>query len=264
MNLTSISQIRSLLQTLSVRPSKVLGQNFLIDANIRDIILDAAELNEEDRVLEVGPGLGVMTEKMLERVKQVTAVEKDIKLFEYLDISLGNRKNFELINHDATQLALHELNCNKVVSNLPYSVGSRIIMDLVKQTPRPELMITTVQMDVAHRLIGQPGNKDYGLLSIIPQIFYDVTKLRNITASCFYPAPTVRSSIVVFKRLEKPRIDIKNWDAFERMLKKAFGQRRKQLGAVIDAEDTGGINLTRRAEQLSIEEWGTLANAVLK
>ena len=155
MRLTSPTEVRSLLERMAFKPSRILGQNFLIDGNILDILLGLAELKPDDQVLEIGPGLGVLTGPLLERVARVVAIEKDDVLHEHLVGTLGDRANFTLLHQDALQVDLAGLlagGINKVVANLPYSVGSRLLIELALAPQRPACMVVTRTRSLDHSI----------------------------------------------------------------------------------------------------------------
>jgi len=190
MNLTSPSQVRAFLAEIGFTPSRRLGQNFLIDRNVLEIIVGTAELGSTDQVLEVGPGLGVVTEELVRRAGRVIAVEKDRRLFGYLEGKFKGVPTLSLVNADMLDIDTDELpgwDGRKVVSNLPYSVGSRILVNLMSATASPERIVVTVQLEVAQRLVAPPGNKQYGVLSVWAQAGYDVRLVRKVSPGCFWP-----------------------------------------------------------------------------
>ena len=274
-NLTSLSQVRSLLVEQGIRPSKALGQNFLIDLNILNILLDAAKLSPKDRVLEVGPGLGVVTEQLLERVQSVVAVEKDERLFALLKERFRGRDNLDLVCADMLEVGpgiLAESRVDNVVSNLPYSAGSRILADLAMSVARPRRMTVTVQEEVADRLAAQPGAKNYGLLSVWLQADYDICIVKAISPTCFWPRPEVQSVIISMTGHDRHRMTPSTRKSFYRLTKHVFTYRRKQLSTILarmsgktcNAEPTGllgelGIDPKARPENLSIDDWLNLA-----
>jgi 16S rRNA (adenine1518-N6/adenine1519-N6)-dimethyltransferase len=275
-NLTSLSQVRSLLMEQGIRPSKALGQNFLIDLNILNILLDTADLSLKDRVLEIGPGLGVVTEQLLERVQRVVAVEKDERLFALLKQRFAGRNNLDLICADMLEIGpgiLAESRLDNVVSNLPYSAGSRILADIAMFGARPRRMTVTVQEEVADRLAAQPGAKNYGLLSVWLQADYDIRIVKAISPTCFWPRPEVQSVIISMARHDRHKMSASTKKSFYRLTKHIFTFRRKQLSTILarmsgttgsSAEPAGlldelGIDPRARPENLSIENWINLA-----
>lgn len=270
--LTRPSEVRAWIEARQFLPSKVLGQNFLIDENILRIMLDAAEVGKTDGVLEVGPGLGILTEPLMERSGRVVAIEKDKRLGAYLNETFGNRPDFTLIKSDALEVSLAEIKqqykLNRFVSNLPYSVGSRILVECFKLIDGFERIVVTVQLEVAERLAAGPNTKDYGLLGVWAHLDYDVKITKRVAHSCFYPRPQVTSAIVVLRRMQNRRAALPNPDLFDAVIKHAFSQRRKQLGAIMQhfhytgikvdpgrAPVRAGIDPARRPETLTVDDW---------
>ncbi|MCO5061719.1 MAG: 16S rRNA (adenine(1518)-N(6)/adenine(1519)-N(6))-dimethyltransferase RsmA [Kiritimatiellae bacterium] len=265
MNPTRPTEVRDLLRRLDFKPSRVLGQNFLIDGNILRIMLDAAELTPADKVLEVGPGLGVLTAPLLERAGHVLAIEKDDVLHAHIQQTLGGAPNFTLIHGDA----LHEnlpahlaRGINKVVANLPYSVGTRILVDLCHAEARPERMVVTVQREVADRMTASPNTKDYGVLSVFAQADYKSSLHKAIAHSCFFPVPQIESAIVLLVRQPRacPARDERH---FRALVKRCFEQRRKQIHSLVKdapALERAGLDPKQRPETLSVDDWIRLSN----
>lgn len=263
MSLSRPSAVRDLLVKLDFRPSRVLGQNFLIDGNLRNLILDTAEIQPEDTVVEVGPGLGVITEGLLERAAKLIAIEKDDRLAAHLQDYFADHPKLTLHHTDATTVDYGSLQFDRFVSNLPYSVGSRILFELFHEDILPERIVVTVQREVADRLISAPNCKEYGLLSIVAQMQYEVERVRILKPSCFFPPPQIDSALVLFKKRAAPRVDVKDWNAWRSLVKRCFSKRRKTLRKILrDAkqETDLDLDLNRRPETLSVTEWGELAN----
>jgi 16S rRNA (adenine1518-N6/adenine1519-N6)-dimethyltransferase len=276
MKLTRPSEVKELLARLDLRPNKVLGQNFLIDGNILGIMVGAASLEPSDVVLEVGPGLGVLTEALAPAVRRVIAIEKDAKLCAYLRERLAGRPNVEIHHADILETDLAAIlgsGVTKLISNLPYSVGSRVLVEVCMSAHLPAAMVVTVQREVADRLAAPPDTPDYGLLGILVQIPYEVRIVRNVSSGCFYPPPEVQSAIVLMTRRLAPRLRMEQPALFLSLVKFAFSRRRKQMksllpdwpplrragpGAATKALSACGIDPLRRPETLSIEEWGRL------
>ena len=272
MNLTSPSQVKDWCIKNGFHPNKVLGQNFLIDKNALDAIIDAAlpPKGEESvtsagvSVLEVGPGLGVLTEGLLERGCAVTAIEKDPVLADRLKASLGEPKNLSVIKGDALDCIKEGL-CDGfplMVSNLPYQAGTRILIELIDRIGRfdaPETIVVLVQTEVADRLAACEGSKTRGLAGVRVQFDYDVQIVRKVAASCFWPRPEIGSTVV--KLVRHHRNDTVHEDVrkkFKWLTKRAFEHRRKQLGSTFK----GLIESTARAEELSNGDWLALAEAI--
>ncbi len=271
MNLTSPSQVKAWCIENGFHPNKVLGQNFLIDRNALEAIVDAgfafAASSEGLRVLEIGPGLGVLTEEMLDRGARVTAVEKDPVLAERLAAALGNPDDLTVVAGDALDVACPgrrgtpsvagPFDC--MVSNLPYQAGTRILLELVQRREIPSMTVL-VQTEVAERLAAPEGSRTRGLAGVWAQLDYDVGIERRVAASCFWPRPEIGSSVVTLTRHDRNlALSAEERDLFHRLTKKAFEHRRKQLGSVF--KDL--IKSTARAEELSNEDWINLVKGLL-
>jgi len=283
MNLTSPSQVKAWCIENDFHPNKVLGQNFLIDRNALHAIVDAGmervrvgekgeigeigEKGDRVRVLEIGQGLGVLTEEMLARGCEVVAIEKDPVLAARLKESLGNPENLTVITGDAldviAQPANYQLptaNFSCMISNLPYQAGTRILLELVQKRELP-VMTALVQTEVAERLVAKEGSKTRGLAGVWAQLDYDVAIVRKVAASCFWPRPEIGSSVVRLVRHDRNvAFSDEERDLFHRLTKKAFEHRRKQLGSIF--KDL--IQSSLRAEELSNEDWITLVKGLLK
>lgn len=284
MNLTSPSQVKSWCIENGFHPNRTLGQNFLIDRNVLDAIIVAAGIREGMRVLEIGPGLGVLTEAMLEAGAHVVAVEKDSRLAVRLQEALGHPKRLTVIQADALDIELDELLRDKendeagfdaCVSNLPYSVGTRILLDLARHVLAPKSFTVLVQTEVAERFVAGPNDEARGQAGVWLQLDYHVRRVRDVKASCFWPRPEVDSSVV---RLDwQPCMltaDEHRW--FEILTREAFTHRRKQLGAIfrkapppiIHSDEVlallfaqAVVDAQARPETLSNEAWKRLAMA---
>jgi len=236
MKLTRISDVHAILAEWDIRPQKSLGQNFLIDANILGIMLDSAGITSGDEVLEVGAGLGVLTEPLARVARRVVTVEKDARLWPLLKERLKALPNVELICGDMLKVdheALFRSGINKVVANLPYSVGSAILVNLIQAATPPAQLTVTLQREVAARLTARPGHKDFGLLTLWAQLRYDVAIRKTVSPTCFYPAPGVSSTILNLVRRERLADDFKDRHFFYALTKFAFARRRKQLKTIL-------------------------------
>jgi 16S rRNA (adenine1518-N6/adenine1519-N6)-dimethyltransferase len=257
------TEVRELLARLALRPSKALGQNFLTDQNIRDIILREADIRPGEIVLEIGPGLGALTAELLAHAGKVIAIERDRRLCAWL------RERFpglELVQGDALTVKLPA--ADKIVANLPYSISTSILERLVEAEPKPRRMVVTLQREVAQRLAARPRSKEYGALTLFTQLDYHVTIAHIVSARCFHPAPRVESAVVVLDRRE-PRVKLVPGAPFHQIIRQGFGQRRKMLRKLL-ADFPGiepalaglGVPATARAEELGLEQWIALANAL--
>lgn len=269
MRLTSPTEVRALLDRMDFRASRVMGQNFLIDGNILRIMLDAAELQPDDPVLEIGPGLGVLTGPLLERARHVTAIEKDDVLHGHLLASLAGNDRLELIHGDALEVlaARPELVTadTKVVANLPYSVGTRLLVELFHAAARPVCLVVTVQWEVAQRIVARADTDDYGLLSVFAQLDYEATVVKRIARTCFFPRPDVASAVVKLMRRAQRAVPLRDDAVFRRVARDCFAHRRKQLGSLVRDEDAlrcAGLDPRQRPETVDVPGWCRLANAL--
>lgn len=280
MNLTSPTNVRSLLEQLDIIPSKARGQNFLIDRNILDIIISTAAILPTDCVLEIGSGLGVVTEELLGKARHVVAVEIDRRLCAYLGERFGTAGNLQLICGDALDLdpsSLPDAGERKVVANLPYSVASRVLVNLAEAAIPPPLVVATVQLEVANRLVAGPGGKDYGALSIWIQSVYEVSVRKVVSSACFWPRPGVESAVVRMKKRDDHLCALKSRRLFHLLVKQSFMQRRKQLPTILsrspglpgrspaewrEALGKIGVDPCARPENLAVGDWCLLADAL--
>ena len=270
MNLTSPSQVKAWCIEHEFHPNKVLGQNFLIDQNALKAIVDAGleNVRESPHVLEIGPGLGVLTEEMLKRGCRVTAIEKDPVLAARLAESLGNPEGLTVVSADALVWLAQSDNLtigqptdsfSCMISNLPYQAGTRILLELVKAR-QLKSMTVLVQTEVAERLAAGPGSKTRGLAGVWAQLDYDVKIVRKVAASCFWPRPEIGSSVVRLDRHDRNvGLSDEERDLFHRLTKQAFEHRRKQLGSIF--KDL--IQSTARAEELGNGDWIQLVKGLI-
>ena len=275
MNLTSPSQVKAWCIENGFHPNRVLGQNFLIDRNALEAIVDAglAGVSKDSgaAILEIGPGLGVLTEEILKRGCSVTAVEKDPVLAARLAGSLGNPPNLSVVEADALDWISHSpfpiphspfpiprSPFDAMVSNLPYQAGTRILLELVQRHDIPSMTVL-VQTEVAERLAAKEGSKTRGLAGVWAQLDYDVKIVRKVAASCFWPRPEIGSSVVTLTRHDRNiALSAGERDVFHRLTKKAFEHRRKQLGSIF--KDL--IQSSLRAEELTNEDWINLSKGI--
>ncbi len=272
-----LSEMKHVLETQSIQLTKSLGQNFLHDANQLRRIVEIAELSKSDRVLEIGPGLGPLTELLLENAAAVLAIEKDQRLVRILEQRLagvisGNRSAarpvLNLVHDDALDYLRREprdWTGWKLVANLPYSVASPLLVELAQSRRGPERMVATLQIEVARRLMAQPGEADYGLLTLLIQLEYAPQGWFKIPAGCFFPSPEVDSACVCLLRRPQPLLSPELHPAFTRIVKVGFSQRRKMMLKLLKAEWPAerlesafielGLSPQARAEQLALEQF---------
>jgi len=275
MNLTSPTQVKSWCIGNGFHPSRALGQNFLIDRNVLEAIVAAAGVGEGERVLEIGPGLGVLTEVLLQAGASVTAVEKDARLAAYLAEAFKHPA-LRVITADALELPLDELLSppfDRCVSNLPYSVGTRILLDIARHPAAPHSITVLVQTEVAERFAAKVGEAERGQTGVWLQRDYDVKIVRAVKASCFWPRPEVGSTLVRLDRHPCP-LSAEERHCFEALTRHAFMHRRKQMKAALrqlpaplsrsDEElarllEAADVDAQGRPETLSNGQWLVLA-----
>jgi 16S rRNA (adenine1518-N6/adenine1519-N6)-dimethyltransferase len=283
-----LSEMREVLTRRDIQLTKSLGQNFLHDANQLQKIVDAAKLSDTDKVLEIGPGLGTLTELLLENAGEVLAIEMDSRLVEVLreqfPINSEGRvtrvpnqsqglaelapPKFELLHDDALEFLRREQrdwSDWKLVANLPYSVASPILVELAQSPRRPERMVTTLQFEVAQRLMAQADDDDYGVLTLLVQLDYEPRDSFKIPPDCFFPSPNVDSMCVVLQRRARPLLADGQRAAFVKIVKRAFSQRRKMMLKLLKqdwaVEKLAAafaelkISPQERAEKLSLEQF---------
>lgn len=267
-----------ILHRFKLRADKKLGQNFLIDENIVRNIVAAAELTEADTVLEVGPGIGTLTQGLAESGASVVAVELDKRLLPVLDTTLEGYDNVRIVSGDILQvdiMATVGVSDFKVCANLPYYITTPIIFALLEKRLPMERLVAMVQKEVAERMAAKPGGKDYGALSVAIQYYTEPEIAFLVPPSSFIPAPAVDSAVIVCKRREKPPVEVCDEALFFRVVKAAFSLRRKMLSNSlknmgIKAEqcakwlELAGVDGRRRAETLSLEDFAALTNTFNK
>ncbi len=266
-----LSEMRELLAKRDIQLTRSLGQNFLHDQNQLQRIIEAAEIKPTDKILEIGPGLGPLTELLLEKAGEVLAIETDARLVDFLRERFGTEERsadlladvltsqtktsgepnegatFHLLHDDALAFLKREprdWSDWKLVANLPYSVASPILVELAQSSRRPERMVTTLQLEVAQRLMAQADDDDYGVLTLLVQLDYEPRDSFKIPADCFFPAPNVDSMCVVLQRRTRPLLADGQRAAFVKIVKRAFSQRRKMMLKLLkqdwEADKTGG------------------------
>ncbi|WP_414839453.1 16S rRNA (adenine(1518)-N(6)/adenine(1519)-N(6))-dimethyltransferase RsmA [Carnobacterium sp. TMP28] len=264
---------------------KSLGQNFIIDSNILTKIVDTAELNKQTNVVEVGPGIGALTEHLARSSKEVIAFEIDDRLLPVLEDTLSPYTNVTIINKDVLQANLKEILSNKldlteplmVVANLPYYITTPIIMYFLESAVRIDTLVVMMQKEVAERVTSAPGSKAYGSLSIAVQYYMDAEIAFIVPKTVFVPQPNVDSAIIKLTRRETPAVEVLNEKIFFEVVRAAFVQRRKTLWnnlsgrygknegvkeKLIEALDYAGIDPKRRGETLSLVEFGKLSDGI--
>ena len=254
-----------ILQKYNFNFQKKFGQNFLINTGVLEDIIDAAEVTDEDMVLEIGPGIGTMTQYLCENARQVIAVEIDTNLIPILKDTLSAYDNVRIINDDILNVDINELAREynngrpiKVVANLPYYITTPIIMGLFESHVPIESITVMVQKEVADRMQAGPGTKDYGALSLAVQYYSKPQIVVNVPPSCFMPQPKVGSTVISLRRHQQPVVQVEDEKLMFKVIRASFNQRRKTLANGLN--NYGGINLTKEQIQQSIEELGVPVN----
>lgn len=234
-----LADMREILKARDIQLTKSLGQNFLHDQNQLRRIAAAGQLTGTDSVLEIGPGLGPLTELLLAQAGRVLAIEKDARLVTVLREHFASAINLELQHADALEVVKdHERDWHdwKLVANLPYSVASPILIELAQNSRRPERLVATLQLEVVRRLMAKVDSEDYGLITLFVQLRYEPKEYFKIPRGCFFPEPTVDSACVVLLRREHPLLPEEKHRDFERVVRRALSQRRKMLVKLLKAE----------------------------
>jgi len=270
-----LSEIKQILADANVQLSKSLGQNFLHDANQLCRIVAAAELSESDRVLEIGPGLGPLTEHLLPVPREVMAIETDRRLIEFLEKRFASVKNLNLIHDDALEyVRQHPRDWSewKVVANLPYSVASRLLVELAQLERGPKLMVVTLQMEVAQRLLAEADDEDYGLLTLLVHLRYQPEGWFKIPPSCFFPEPKVDSACLKLVQRTEPLLSMAQAAIFYKVVKRSFSQRRKMMFKLLKqnwpvqtleaAFAQAGLSTQIRAEAVSLDQFVKLSQVL--
>lgn len=267
--------VHYICKRFDIKMSKKLGQNFLIKRGIVDEIVHAAELTAGEPVLEVGPGIGTLTQGLAQSGADVTAIELDRRLLEVLDTTLASYDNVCIIHGDVLKLDVPTIMNHKsfkVVANLPYYITTPIIMSLLESKLPIERLVVMVQKDVALRMIAKPGTKDYGALSVAVQYYTEPDIVLDVPPKSFLPAPAVTSSVIRCVLRDKPPVDVIDEKLFFRVVKAGFAQRRKTFSNTM--KTTGltrdrieellakaNIDGQRRGETFTLQEFADVANA---
>lgn len=267
--------ISYILKRFNIHAKHRLGQNFLVRTDVVKAIAEAAELTEESRVLEIGPGIGILTQALARTGAAVTAVEIDKSLEKVLLHTLEPYENINIIYEDILKLNLYELMQGKIwkiAANLPYYITTPILIYLIQTELPISLFVFMIQKEVAARIMASPGTKDYGALTLAIQFYCTAEIVMDVPPSSFIPKPAVMSTVLKLKKRKEPAVKVKDKKLFFSMVKIAFGQRRKVFTNALKA---GGINKTmideilrrtqidgtRRGETFSMQEFGLLADA---
>ena len=283
MKLYEPQTIKLIKNKYGFRFSKSLGQNFLIDKDVIDAIVEGADISEEDLVIEIGPGIGVLTQAAAERAGRVVCVEIDRNLIEIMKFTLSGLTNVKVINDNILKTDLNKIIENekgdlkhvKVLGNLPYYITTPIIMKLLEEQVPCESITVMMQREVADRIVSGPGSKAYGAVSVAVQYYADVTRVVEADKTSFMPQPKVDSSVLRLDVRTEPAVKVKDEKQYFNVVRAAFSQKRKtllnSLGSLgLSKQTTGeileeaGIDSRRRAETLSLEDFARIAEALEK
>ncbi|MBO6236001.1 MAG: 16S rRNA (adenine(1518)-N(6)/adenine(1519)-N(6))-dimethyltransferase RsmA [Schwartzia sp.] len=268
---------KHILRAFDLHASRRLGQNFLISPGVVRAVVEAAEIENGDRVLEIGPGIGTLTQGLLEAGAEVTAVELDKKLPAVLAETLRGYEHLKVVQGDILKTDIPALMGDqpfKVAANLPYYITTPILLSFLEQSLPITHIVTMVQKEVAERMTARPGGKDYGALSVAVQYHTEPEIVLDVPPSCFFPAPEVDSAVIACTVRQTPAVAVQDEKLFFRVVKASFGQRRKTLSNALkplgfskaqieDALLGAGIDSTRRGETLSLEEFAAIANKLM-
>ena len=283
MKLYQKTTVKEIQEKYGFNFSRKLGQNFLIDKNIIDKIIAGTEIGPQDTVLEIGPGMGVITAEAAAQAKKVIAVEVDKSLLPILAETLAGCDNVRIINEDILKLDIDKIIAEetagggeaKVIGNLPYYITTPIIMKLLEETTVKSITIM-MQKEVADRIKAAPGSKIYGAISVAVQYYCQVEKIADVPKTVFIPQPQVDSVVLRLVRKEEPGVGVLDKGIFFACVKAGFGQRRKTLlnslqtirgtskAMIEESLAAAGVEAGRRAETLSLEEFGKISNEVYK
>ena len=279
--LSSHSATMDLVKRHGFKFTKSLGQNFLIDDNIVDKIVAGAGIGSSDKIIEVGPGIGTLTREMASRAEALMAVEIDKNLIPILTDTLGDYENVKIVNEDIIKADIRGLideNLDggpvKLVANLPYYITTPIIMRFLEEDINVTDIVVMVQKEVAERMNAQPGGKDFGALSVAVQFYCDTEIVAKVPRHLFVPQPNVDSIVIALRVRPERKYRVDSEDLFFKVVKAAFGQRRKTLlnsiasmgnlskDMVKEALEEAGIDPKRRGETLSLDEFANLSNVI--
>lgn len=266
-----------LVKKYNFKFTKSLGQNFLVDQSVPRDIVDGADVGPDDLVIEIGPGVGTLTAQLLKIAKRVVAIELDDTLIPILTEELGGYPNFNLIHNDALKVDFDEVigdeQSVKLVANLPYYVTTPIIVKLLKEKHKFKSLTIMIQKEVAERMNAEPGNKDYGALTLLVQYYCNTKIVRKVPPTCFIPRPKVDSIVIRLDKLDEPKVKVDNEKLFFDIIRNSFNMRRKTLWNGVKsigpakekleaAFEKAGVDPKRRGETLTIQEFATLSNCI--
>ena len=272
-----LSEMRQVLTERGIQLTKSLGQNFLHDGNQLMRIAAAAELGADDKVVEIGPGLGPLTELLIQQAGEVLAIEKDARLVEFLKERFASARKLTILHADALEFLKREKRDWgewKLVANLPYSVGSPILVEFAQAERSPQSMTVTLQLEVVQRLVAEVGSDDYGLLTLLVQLNYEPGAFLKIPSGSFFPPPDVDSACVTLRRRAPALLKGESQRVFAKIVKRSFSQRRKMMMKLLRQDWpvdrlTGAFNVaaipeSARAEVVSLDQYVTLTRELSK
>lgn len=264
-----------------IHAKKALGQNFLVDGNVIANIIKAARIAAEDRVLEIGPGRGALTSRLVEAAARVVAVEWDRELVPLLRETLSSCRNADVVHGDILRTDLNRILTPlwagrwKVVANLPYNISSQILFRFIEERCLFSELLLMLQKEVGDRLVAPPSCKEYGILTVLCGLYFDVERVFLVKPASFRPVPKVDSVVLRFRVLSEPRLDVGDERLFKRVVKASFAQRRKTLwnclkaaevfsddNSLQEAFEIAGIDGRRRGETLSLDEFARLTLSI--
>jgi 16S rRNA (adenine1518-N6/adenine1519-N6)-dimethyltransferase len=266
--------MKHVLAERDLKLTKSLGQNFLHDQNQLRRIVSAAEVGLTDKILEIGPGLGPLTELLVEKADHVLAIEKDKRLFDYLSQKFASVTNLKLLHADAMEYLKSHRHWRewKLVANLPYSVASPLLVELAQADEPPARLIATLQLEVAQRIAAPAGSEHFGVLGLLMGLRYEARDWFKIPAGCFFPAPEVDSACIVLTRRTEALLPTALHETFSRIVKRGFSQRRKMMfkllkqdwpeDALRAAFEQVGLPPQTRAEEVSLEQFARLTDTL--
>ena len=280
-------ETKNIMRKYNIKANKSLGQNFLINSEVVEKIIESSEISNTDMIIEIGPGLGTLTKYLLEKAGKVLCIELDSKMIRILQDRFSQCENFELINADILKVDLNKIICEnkktgkiknvKVVANLPYYITTPIIMKLLEEKLDIQSITVMIQKEVADRLIEIPGGKNTGAITHTVYYYCESEKIMEVPNSSFIPKPEVTSEVIKLKLRDKPAVEIENPKVMFMIIKSAFMQRRKTLlnaltnAQVFISKQEGinilnklGLNENVRAENLTIENYAELAKEISK
>ena len=279
-------ETKFIMKKYNIKANKNLGQNFLIDENVINSIIDGSDVNENDLIIEIGPGLGTLTKRLLERAGKVICIELDKNMINILNDRFSLYENFKILNQDILKTDLKSLiqqekevgkiKYVKIVANLPYYITTPIIMKLLEEQLELESITVMIQKEVADRLIAIPGEKNTGAITYTVYYYAESKKILEVPNTAFIPEPEVTSEVIRLDIRKVPPIDVSNRDFMFKIIKNAFMQRRKTIvnaltNTKIFKDKKQGINILKdvnlkenvRAEELSIEEFAKLTDKII-